>query len=336
MKILLIQTAFPGDAILTLPLIQKIKMKYEQSTLKVLCIPQTKILFEFSPYVDQAITYDKKSNEKGFGGFVNIIGKVRNEKFDLIISPHRSTRSSLIAFLSGAKKTISFDKSAASFLYTELKHYHSEWHEVKRNLSLIEKEISEEDWKIYPELIVNDERRIKVEKLLLNLKSKQLIAIAPGSVWNTKKYPIEFFKEIVKNLIEKNFEIAVIGGENDKKLGEILEEIDNNKIDNFCGKIDFIESFYLLQNVKLLISNDSAPTHLGVAADIPVLTIYCSTIPQFGFYPYNQRSQSISFNDLYCKPCGIHGFEKCPEDHFKCGYELKPNLIIQKVQEMLN
>ena len=51
----------------------------------------------------------------------------------------------------------------------------------------------------------------------------------------------------------------------------------------------------------------------------PVLTIYCSTVPEFGFYPYNKKSSYISFNDLNCKPCGIHGYEKCPIKSFDCG-----------------
>ena len=77
-------------------------------------------------------------------------------------------------------------------------------------------------------------------------------------------------------------------------------------------------SIALLKHSKILISNDSAPTHLGVCADIPVLTLYCSTVPDFGFYPYNNRSRWLSYADLTCKPCGIHGYEACPLKHFQC------------------
>jgi heptosyltransferase-2 len=72
-----------------------------------------------------------------------------------------------------------------------------------------------------------------------------------------------------------------------------------------------------------------------MCADIPVLTIYCSTIPQFGFYPYNKKSDYISFDDLICKPCGIHGFSKCPLDTFDCAKLLVPNLVIEKAEKLL-
>ena len=97
-----------------------------------------------------------------------------------------------------------------------------------------------------------------------------------------------------------------------------------------------IESIELLKRVEILISNDSAPTHLGVCADIPVLTIYCSTVPEFGFYPYNKKSSYISYDDLECKPCGIHGLKECPIKTFNCGNLIEPLQVFMKIKEMLN
>ena len=71
-------------------------------------------------------------------------------------------------------------------------------------------------------------------------------------------------------------------------------------------------------------------------ADIPTLTIYCSTIPQFGFYPYNKKSDYLSFNELNCKPCGIHGHDKCPINTFDCGYKLMPEMVIEKIAKLLD
>lgn len=334
-KILVIQTAFPGDAILSLPLIQIVHDKFPNSTIDVLCIPATKIIFVSSPSVSSVITFDKKQNEKGISGLISIIKKIRDDKYDKVISSHRSARSSLIAYFSGAKNRISFNKSALSFLYTEQVEYRSDWHEVKRNLSLLGAD-EPDDWKVLPILEADQNVKNLVEQKLNNISSDKLIAVAPGSVWETKKYPIEKFKSIVEVFIEEGFHIIVIGGANDRKLGEILLKVNSNRVSNFCGELNFIESYHLLSKVKLLISNDSAPTHLGVAADIPVLTIFCSTIPGFGFYPYNKNSRTISIDDLYCKPCGIHGHKKCPEEHFRCAHDLTPNKVIRAVKEMLS
>ena len=103
-----------------------------------------------------------------------------------------------------------------------------------------------------------------------------------------------------------------------------------------AGEFSFIETIELLKSSSLLICNDSAPTHLGVCADIPVLTIYCSTVPQFGFYPYNMKSDYISYDNLSCKPCGIHGYSSCPLGTFDCAKLLVPDLVIEKAEKILS
>lgn len=334
MKILLIQTAFPGDAVLTLPLIQEAQKKYPSSKIDVLCIPSTSILFQASPYVNSVIEFDKKEKHKGFVSLFKLIFKIRSQHYDYIFSPHRSARSSVISYFSSAKKTISFDKSALSFLYDKRVQYRKDWHEVQRNLALLDSEFAEDNWKILPEVNIKPEQKKDVDNLLSQVDYSKLIAIAPGSVWETKKYPIEHYKDLAHKLVEKEYTIVILGGKEDFDLGEKLRE-GNSRILNFCGKLDFIQSIYLLTITDLLISNDSAPTHLGMCADIPVLTIYCSTVPQFGFYPYNNKSDYISLDDLYCKPCGIHGFQKCPEKHFDCGLKQEPDNVLLKALSLI-
>ena len=334
-KILVIQTAFPGDAILTLPLIQKLKEENKNIDIDVLAIKSTRIIFDASLSIRNVITYDKKGNDRGIAGLINIIRKIRAIKYDVVYSPHRSARSALISIFSGAAERISFDKSSLSFLYTKTINYNKEWHEVRRNLSLYKPNIDEDSWKILPELQVDEHQKEIVENELKNIERDKVIAIAPGSVWETKKYPIEHFISLTKMLVEKNYIIFIIGGETDSESAERITELNKEKVFDLTGKLNFIESLYLLKQARLLISNDSAPTHLGVSADIPVLTIYCSTIPGFGFSPYNKKSKFISIGDLYCKPCGIHGYISCPEKHFRCGLDLSPNKVFDKALGML-
>ena len=330
MKILVIQTAFPGDAILTLPLIQKLKEKYSSSQIDVLCIPNTEIIFKNSSYVNSVISYDKRESQKSISSFLRLLRKIKSQNYWKVYSPHRSARSAVITFFSKAKKRIGFDNAALSFLYTDKVCYETKSHEVQRNLSLI----GELDWKILPELSIPSQYKEVVEE---NLDGNgKFVAIAPGSIWATKRYPTKYYVELAESIVSKGYKVIIIGGENDSELGDEINRIENENMINLCGKLNFIESLYLLKKARLLISNDSAPTHLGVTADIPVLTIYCSTIPDFGFYPYNNSSKIISKDDLYCKPCGIHGHMKCPEGHFRCGLDLMPNEILKVAVEMLD
>jgi len=333
-KILVIQTAFLGDAVLTLPMIQKLKDKFPSSEIEVLCIPQTKELFEHSNSVSAVISYDKRGTQKSLFSFLKLILLIRGKKYSQIYSPHRSFRSSLIVYLSGAKITVGFDIASINFVYLSCVKYKSEHHEVARNLDLIGFDTNNDNWKILPKVDIDSSLERDTEKIIRNLTNKKIAAIAPGSVWNTKIYPRENYIEIIKYLIKKNYFVVLIGSKDDELLcGEIENEF-SESVKSFAGKFNIIESVSLLKICSVLISNDSAPTHLGMIADIPTLTIYCSTVPAFGFTPYNEKSNYVSFDDLSCKPCGIHGYNQCPIQTFDCGYKLLPQLVFSCLDKM--
>lgn len=334
-KILVIQTAFIGDAILTLPLIQKIKEAFPNSEIDVISIPSTEIIFRSSPSVSKVIVLDKKSKHKSLFNLFRFSRLIKNEKYNKIFSPHRSFRTSVIVKLSGVSETYGFENSSLKFVYKNVVPYLKDEHEVRRNLNLLKDFINPEDWKIQPILFPGDYIGT-VNNFLNSVEGKKLIAIAPGSVWATKKYPAEYFGEVVKFLATQSYHILLIGGKEDHDLCESIGKGFESHITNLAGVFNLVESVQILAKCQLLISNDSAPTHLGMSANIPVLTIFCSTIPKFGFYPYNSRSRAIGFDDLDCKPCGIHGHTKCPEKTFACGYKLTPLHVIKEISDLLS
>ena len=336
-RILVIQTAFIGDAILTLPMIEKMKEKFPSNGIDVLCIPSTQEIFKASPFVNEVLVIDKKQAYKSLLKFYKFTAGIRERKYTKIFSPHRSFRTSFIVMQSGVRDTYGFSNSSLFHVYKNLVEYKMNIHEVQRNLDLISYKYSSESWQIIPQVVVNESSRQKVAQFMLsnNIINGKLIAIAPGSIWETKKYPEQYYTEIIRHFIDKSYRILIIGGELDKELCERLATGYNDRVFSTAGLFSIVESIELLKGVKLLLTNDSAPTHFGMCANIPVLTIYCSTIPQFVFYPYTKKSSYISFNDLSCKPCGIHGHEKCPISTFECGYKLDSKIIISKMKEMI-
>lgn len=335
LKILFIQTAFLGDAILSLPALEKLKTKFPNSILSVLCIPVTEEVFANSPFVDETIVFDKKNHHKSFFSLIKFAKKIKNKKFDKIYSAHRSFRTSLLVLLSEVSETIGFSNSSFSFVYKTTVEYNLEHHEVRRNLDLVSYPDKVEEWRILPKVRIHQNAQKRLSEILIEFKDKKKIVIAPGSVWFTKKYPADKYKKIIEHLMEMGYQIFLVGSKSDNELCESIRNNQSNII-NFAGEFSFIETVELLTKCNLLISNDSAPTHMGMCADVPVLTIYCSTVPEFGFYPYNKFSDYISLNDIECKPCGIHGHKDCPLGHFKCANNLNEELILAKTLEMLN
>ncbi len=334
-KILVIQTAFIGDAILTLPMLQKLKEMYPESELDVVANPVTSEIFSSAPVVNNVLVLDKRGEHKSIFSLIKFTRKLKEKNYTKLYSPHRSFRTSLIVLFSGIKDTYGFDNNSLRHVYKNIIKYHFNEHEVKRNLDLISFNHTN-DWEILPEIIIANEQQKKVDDFLTRNNLSNTIAIAPGSVWNTKKYPPEYFEKIIDYLTAKLYKIILIGSAKEDVICENLSSRFDENVISVAGKFSIVESIQMLKNVKLLISNDSAPTHMGVCANIPVLTLYCSTSPAFGFYPYNEKSSYLSFDDLSCKPCGIHGYDECPIGTFRCGNELYPQTIISRIEKMLN
>lgn len=335
-KIVVVQTAFIGDAVLTLPMLEVLAINNPDAIIDVVTIPNAAEIFQASPFVNEVIVYDKRNTHKGFKALLSFARMLGNKGYSYIVAPHRSLRTSLLVLFSGIKESVGFSNSSFPIVYKHLVDYQYELPEASRNISLVSTSNSEKYLSYLPKLQFSDAAKMNVDSLISSIaKDKKIVAIAPGSVWETKRYPVKHFIGITRALINKNYLILLIGSDSEYKLSEeIMSSVDEN-CKNISGKYSLVETIYLLTKCNLLITNDSAPTHFGMAADIPVLTIYCSTVPDFGFAPYNSISGTISFNQLLCKPCGIHGYESCPLSHFDCGQKLMPELVLEKIDTLL-
>jgi len=334
-KILVIQTAFIGDAVLTLPMIQSLSNKFDNCGVDVLAIPSTAELFYSSPFVNKVFVIDKKNEHKSFWSVIKIAKIISANNYTKIFSPHRSLRTALIVLLSKVKETSGFSNSSFKQVYKNIIEYRYDFHEVRRNLELAGNKTNDTDWKILPIITPSEEVRKKVEEILSKEKINNFVAIAPGSIWATKRYPEEYFKKIIDYLISQNETVLLLGSKDEFEMCNSISKT-GDKVFNMAGTLSLIESIQILKKAKLLICNDSAPTHLSMCADIPTITIFCSTVPEFGFSPYNNKSESIGINNLSCKPCGIHGHSNCPLGHFNCGNKLLPEKILPIIKKILN
>ena len=160
-------------------------------------------------------------------------------------------------------------------------------------------------------------------------KTKQFITVSPGSLWFTKQFPEEKWIEFIKNT-EPELVIHFLGSEKEKQLcDKIIKASGHSNSLNLAGKLSFLESAALMEHAKMNFVNDSAPMHLASAVNAPATAIFLSTIPEFGFGPLSDNSTIIQTEIvLSCKPCGLHGWQKCPEKHFKCASTIKKEQLL--------
>lgn len=335
-RILIIQTAFIGDVILSTPLVRNLRKIFPDSFLSFLLIPETKNVLENNPHLNQILIYDKRK-KKGMGEFIRVLCKIRNGQFDLALIPHRSVRSALLARLSGIPGRTGFDNSAGSFLLTRKVSYPAETHEVDRNLSLLSS-LSPRLTDSSPELYPSPEDYSYVRQVLVNSGIKEedrIVGIAPGSVWATKRWLPERFAEVSQLLVDKvGAKIVFMGSEDDRDLCQGIGSLMKDKPTILAGSTSILQSAAMISLCKAILSNDSAPVHLASVMKTPVAAIFGSTIPEFGFGPYGVEHVVLQ-KDVYCRPCGIHGRRKCPEKHFRCMREITTQEAFEALSSLL-
>ena len=326
MNILIIHTAFIGDIVLSTALVSKIKEKYPDSDIYYLTTPLGKEILKNNPKIKEIIVYDKRGKDKGFRAFISFVRKIRKLKIDVCLTPHRYLRSSILSFLSGAKIRIGYDIASLSFVFNKKIKYDRTKHEVEKLLSFIDDSPNRYELEMYP----SEKDKIRIDTLLKNLsENKKIILIAPGSKWFTKRWPEEYFRILIQNLVKRDDLLIVITGGKEER--EIELNLDSKVLD-LRGEISLLELTELTKRAILVVSNDSAPIHITSAfPNTRIVGIFGPTVKEFGFFPWSKNSKVFEINGLYCRPCAIHGGNFCPEKHFRCMREITPDLVENEI-----
>lgn len=334
-NILIIQTAYIGDVILVTPLIKAVRRCFPEARIHLMVIPAAQNLVENNPALDQIIVYDKKGQQAGLRSFFRMLTRVRRGKYDLVLVPHRSLRSAILAWYSGARRRVGFNKSAGAFLFSHRVRYIQSQHEIDRNLSLLAS-VACPSGKILPEIFATEQDHQVVEQQLTPIvnSDRPFIALAPGSVWMTKRWPAVYYRELLLKLVSENYAIVMIGGSEDRSLCETISQGVSGVVINSAGALSLRQAATLLKRATALITNDSAPLHLGSAANIPIVALFGPTMPGFGFYPYSDHYAVVEM-DLPCRPCGIHGGDRCPIGTHDCMVLLHVEVVFQKTLQII-
>jgi heptosyltransferase-2 len=319
-RFLVIQTAFLGDVILATPVVSELARIYPDAKIDMLVRKGNESLLSNNPKINEIIILDKKAPK--IKALRHLLKKIRDNKYDEVINLHRFASSGILTAFSGAKSKIGFEKNPFSFTYSiKIQHFMDGQHEVERNLNCIAHHGAKS--LVKPELFPSDSDYQKVG----GFQNQKYYCLAPASIWFTKQLPVLKWTELAK-MLSKEGKVYLIGGPTDRALCETIKlSVNNSNCENLAGNLSFLESAALMQKAQRNYVNDSGPMHICSAMNAPTTAFYCSTIPKFGFGPLADGAETIETDlDLICRPCGLHGYEVCPKNHFDCGNSIKINV----------
>jgi heptosyltransferase-2 len=309
---LVIQTAFLGDVVLTTPLLSLLAQR--GGPVDVVTTPAAATLLETHPAVRSVIRYDKHGLDRGWRGVRQLARELRTRRYGTVYLPHRSVRSALLAILSCAPERVGFADSAAALTYTRRVSRPKTGHEVERLLMLAELPVPAPAVSLG--LTAPDYARAD-DWLAAHGVSPRFIALAPGSIWGTKRWP--YYAELAAGL---DRHCVVVGGAEDRSLADAIVAAAPGRAVSSAGELGLRVSAALIQRAAVLVTNDSAPLHLATAVGTPIVALFGPTVPEFGFGPRRAGDISLGRDGLACRPCSKHGPAICPLGHHRCMRDL--------------
>ena len=315
-NILVIQTAFIGDAILASSVVEKLHLFFPKARISLLVRKGNESLYANHPFLHQTLVWNKQEGK--YKSLFQLLKQVRKQKFDTVINLHRFASSGFITAFSKASYTSGYNKNPFSFLFNfKADHKIGDGrHEIQRYNDLIESITDKSIAK--PKLYPTHKQFTKVEEYII----PPYVCMAPSSVWETKQLPKHKWVELCQT-IPLTTTIYLLGAPSDVALcEEIKKQSSTTNITVLAGKLSLLESCELMKHAQMNYVNDSAPLHLASAVNAPTTAYFCSTIPEYGFYPLASNSKVIEVKNLECRSCGLHGYKACPKNNFRCGNEM--------------
>jgi heptosyltransferase-2 len=325
--VLVIQTAFLGDVVLTTPLLSRLAARFEP--VDVVTTPAAAELLETHPAVRRVIAYDKRGADRGLGGLRRLAERLADTRYAAAFLPHRSWRSAALALGAHIPERIGFDDSPAAVLYTERVPRPRRGHESTRMLALAD---GERPAALAPtvSLTLTDADRATADAWLKEHKiTAPFVAVAPGSIWGTKRWP--GYAELVAQLKQP---VVVLGSAGDSALADQVAAAAPGRAHSAAGALSLRQSAAIIARAELLVTNDSAPLHLATGVGTPVVAIFGPTTPSQGFGPVGAGSRVIQEKGLWCRPCSPHGPATCPFGHHACMRDIGVERVLTAVASL--
>ncbi len=320
-NILIIRLSSLGDILLTTPVIRSLKKHLPDCNIDYLTKIENKEALEFNPHLRKVYIFREETS----------LDDLTAGGYDLVIDLQNNIKS--IKLTSGVERKIRFNKSnVKKFLLVNFKlNLLENFPQIPERYALSIKRSG-----YLPGFELDNEgleMKFPVQEVPLDPRH-DYIAIAPGSKHFTKRWPEYHFTVLCRMILDSGAIPVLIGGTSDIKICAAIQESEPGVI-NLCSENELFKISSILAQCKAAVTCDSGLMHLSCAVKTPVLVIFGSTVQEFGFTPYKNKSIVIENDSLSCRPCSHIGKSYCPQKHFKCLTDIQPADVFESLSRLV-
>ena len=345
MKILILKPSSLGDVIQALPVLRLLKRHLPASEIFWWIDSALAPLLEGDPDLAGIVRFERKrwAAPRHWPEMLRSLRWMRAQNFDWVIDLQCLARSGAFAWLANGQFLIGLDEvreGARGFYDVAVRRASFHTHAADWYLAVLPKlgvpvhknfvwlpnrpEVAAEVKCKWPDAF-NPQSAIR---------NPQWIALQPGARWENKRWPVEYFAGLVRQLAKKypDARFAVLGAAEDQPLGETIARIGAQRCLNLCGRTSLLEMVEWLRRCELLVTNDTGPMHVAAALGKPLVALFGPTEPR-RTGPYGHL-ESVLRIDLPCSPClKSHCTWEKPDECLKA---ISPTMVFERVCRQLS
>jgi heptosyltransferase III len=336
-RILVVRTDRIGDLVLTLPMVDVLRMNYPDAHIAMLARRYTAELAGSSGNVDEVILYDQESN---FVPFFKMLKLIRLKKFDVVFVAFPRMRLAILLWLAHIKHRVGSGFRLYSLFFNKRVYEHrkdAKKHELEYNLTLLEKFGCMLKKIQTPWIDVKEENILSVKSKLKQMgidETDKLIIMHPGSGGSSRDWNRERFIELAKKITKlPNIKIILTGSVNETTLIQYIKNNVDAAVD-MCGQFSLLEYAGLSKLAKLFIGNSTGTLHIAAAVGTPVISFFPHIKPmtpeRWGPYTDKKKVFIPQNQPPDCKKC-VNNKTNC-----ECVDSISADTVFESVKEFLN
>ena len=341
-NILVINLMHIGDLMLVTPVLRTLRTNFPKARIMLLADKKLADLVICNKHIDGCLLLDKKGADNHPLAFLRFIRRVRREHFDLVINLHRNERASALAAFSGAGRIVGYAKPLFSAFFDKvMENKKAVKHQIHSHFDVLEEAVGIERiddgglemW--LPEGAEESAAKLWQDAFPAGAK---VIALNIGASWKTKRWIDDYFAQTADHFLEKGYGVVFFGGPMDEELVRAcrakMRHGDHAMLQTFTGRVTLAELAALLKKCALFITTDSGPMHVGVAMNVPIVTMFgASPVP--GFYPYDAKDILLKTPEA-CHPCGKHECPRAGAENMACMKNIPVKEVLRYAEELLH
>ncbi|MEY4690833.1 MAG: lipopolysaccharide heptosyltransferase [Verrucomicrobiota bacterium] len=352
-----------GDAVMTTPAVLRLRERFPETRITLLCPEKLKDLWSSHPAIDRVATF--ASDE----GLPSVSRKLRSIHADLAVIFPNSLRSALEAWLAGIPRRVGSGKIPRSWLLTdrvaspagivrmrkrtveEVRRitttastsstgtratYPTHSHQIHHYLGLVA-HLGAIPTPLPPRLAAGPAAiRTMTDRLATALASgNPIMGLNAGAEYGpAKRWPLDRFAEAARLLAQRTgCHFVLFGGKADGPLAEELtRRLHGLPVVSLAGRTTLAELMAALALCRVVITNDTGPMHLAAALGVPVVVPFGSTSPELTGpgLPGDPRHHLL-LGSAPCAPCFLR---QCPLD-FRCMDSIPADRVAAAALEVL-